>query len=166
MLGDLLTEHHGTIDVATTIRHINPIVQTGNLHVAIYEVASKKMYLAHSAGSSAAGAGAPLLAYERPYMAIDAAQLLEEPRPSRQQQEEEAAAPLPDQPPCESGFNIRGKCVPPGVSPLHWYVNEVVDSEYGWTGPVQTFAVDGGGTAHVLNLTYGNFDIIMTHHFD
>ena len=148
MLGDLLTEHHGRIDVATTISHINPIVQTGNLHVAIYEVAQKKIYLAHSAGSSEAGTGAPLLAFERPYMAIDAAQLLEEARPSREASRE-AAPPQP----CESGFDIRGECVPPGVSPLDWYVNHVVDDKYGWTGPVQTFGVDGGGTAYVLNLT-------------
>jgi hypothetical protein len=38
------------------------------------------------------------------------------------------------------------------VSPLDYYVNNVTDNHYGWSGPTQTFRV-AGTTAHVLNLT-------------
>ncbi len=139
MLGLLLRTYHGNISVETTIRNINPIVQTGSLHVAIYEVERKQMYIAQSAGSSHAP-GAPLKAYERPYMKFDVETLFTLPRPDKSSD------------PCESGFRVRGDCVPVGVSPLDFYVNHVEDDKFQWTGPHQQFAI-GGATAYVLNLT-------------
>eukprot|EP00039_Didymoeca_costata_P003456 m.67819 g.67819 ORF g.67819 m.67819 type:complete len:559 (+) comp11915_c0_seq2:83-1759(+) len=53
---------------------------------------------------------------------------------------------------CDSGYAIRGECVPTGVSPLDYYVNKVTDNKFGWTGPTQTYMLDDV-TVYVLNLT-------------
>ena len=59
-----------------TIRYINPIVQTGNLHVAIYEVEKGIVYISHSVGSKHSG---QKNAYERPYVKIDVTSLFNVP---------------------------------------------------------------------------------------
>ena len=73
-LGEQLRAHHGALTAEVAIRHVNPIVQTGDLHVAIYEVAKRVLYVSFSAGSDAP-AGAPRKAYDRPYIRFDAAAL-------------------------------------------------------------------------------------------
>lgn len=63
---------------------VNPIVQTGSLHVAIYELHTGIVYVAHSAGvhtRAASNNTGPVLAYDRPYIAVNTSQLVAEPRP-------------------------------------------------------------------------------------
>ena len=81
VLGRQLRRYHGNVTAHNTIRYINPIVQTGNLHIAIYEVDRKVMYASFSAGSAAGASGAPRNAYERPYIRFDAAALMAVPPP-------------------------------------------------------------------------------------
>ena len=62
LLGKQIREHghrEGNMTAEATIRYINPIVQTGNLHVAIYEVDRGILYLSHSAGSQHTGPKKP-----------------------------------------------------------------------------------------------------------
>jgi isopenicillin-N N-acyltransferase like protein len=73
-LGEQLRAHYGALTAEVAIRHVNPIVQTGDLHVAIYEVAKRVLYVSFSAGSDAP-VGAPRKAYDRPYIRFDAAAL-------------------------------------------------------------------------------------------
>ena len=70
----IVTQGHadGTLTAEKTIRYVNPIVQTGNLHVAIYEPDNSIFYLSHSIGSKMDG---PKYAYERPYLRLNASYL-------------------------------------------------------------------------------------------
>eukprot|EP00945_MAST-04E_sp_MAST-4E-sp1_P005993 g5993.t1 len=67
---------NGNMTAEATIRYINPIVQTGNLHVAIYEVEKGIVYISHSVGSKHSG---QKNAYERPYVKIDVTSLFNVP---------------------------------------------------------------------------------------
>ena len=82
VLGEQLRRYHGNLSTYNTIRYINPIVQTGNLHIAIYEVEDKVLYASFSASSTAAR-GSPKFAYERPYIRFDAAALMAVKPPSK-----------------------------------------------------------------------------------
>ena len=59
----------GNLTAEGTIRYVNPIVQTGNLHVAIYEPNNAIFYISQSIGSKMEG---PKFAYERPYLRLNA----------------------------------------------------------------------------------------------
>ena len=59
----------GNLTAEGTIRYVNPIVQTGNLHVVIYEPENSIFYLSQSVGSKFNG---PKYAYERPYLKLNA----------------------------------------------------------------------------------------------
>jgi hypothetical protein len=77
-LGEKLRGMHGQISAERAAREVNAPLQTGNLHVAIYEIAAGRMLLAHAAGAAQKEAGGPKFAYERPYMQIDVKALLAE----------------------------------------------------------------------------------------
>ena len=77
-LGEKLRAMHGKISAEAAAREVNAPLQTGNLHVAIYEIAAGRMLLAHAAGAQQKAAGGPKFAYERPYMQIDVRALLAE----------------------------------------------------------------------------------------
>ena len=70
-LGAKLAQYHGKLTAELTIREINPRVQTGNLHVAVYEIEQQTMYVAFSAGAKQRALGGPVFAYERPYARVD-----------------------------------------------------------------------------------------------
>eukprot|EP01043_Picozoa_sp_COSAG02_P033281 COSAG02_NODE_2263_length_9312_cov_3.608054_9_plen_609_part_00 len=59
------------------------------------------------------------------------------------------AAPTP----CPSGYQIRGSCVPPGVSPLDYYVNRVQDVDLPPPRVTQTLSSTGGCALTVVNFT-------------
>eukprot|EP00943_MAST-04B_sp_MAST-4B-sp1_P007997 g7997.t1 len=72
LLGKKILEEgykEGMLTAEKTIRYVNPIVQTGNLHVAIYEPNNAIFYLSQSIGSKMEG---PKFAYERPYLRLNA----------------------------------------------------------------------------------------------
>ena len=69
---------HGSLDVARTIREVVPIVQTGDLHIAIYDLTNMMMYVANAKSKSEAG---PEMAYDRQFIQLNMTNLfLEETR--------------------------------------------------------------------------------------
>jgi len=66
VLGQQLQQYHGRIDEGVVIRNVLPTVQTGNLHIAVYDLTNANMHLAF-ARSSTAPVTEPFLAYERQF---------------------------------------------------------------------------------------------------
>lgn len=62
VLAKQLTFYHGNITATNTIRDIVSIVQTGDLHVAIYDLSRDLLYVANARGDHESG---PLFAYDR-----------------------------------------------------------------------------------------------------
>ena len=54
--------HHGNVTALNTIRDIVSIVQTGDLHVAVYDLSRELLYVANARGDSEQG---PTYAYDR-----------------------------------------------------------------------------------------------------
>ena len=61
-LAKRLMAYHGNITAENTIHYITPIVQTGSLQVAIYDLPNKLLYIANARGDSESGS---FNAYER-----------------------------------------------------------------------------------------------------
>ena len=80
MLAHELNAFYGNITAYNTIHYILPYVQPGSLHVAIYDHALQKMYVANARG---AGESGPLDAYARRYIELDTAALWREAAPQR-----------------------------------------------------------------------------------
>ena len=62
VLGRQLQKYHGQLTPAVTIRDVVPIVQTGDLHIAVYDLTDHVVYVANARGSGESG---PLYAYDR-----------------------------------------------------------------------------------------------------
>ena len=62
VLARQLTKYHGNITAENTIRDITSIVQTGDQHIAIYDLSMGYMYVANA---RKAGAQGPIYAYDR-----------------------------------------------------------------------------------------------------
>jgi isopenicillin-N N-acyltransferase-like protein len=75
VLGAQLQKNYGNINAATTIKDITAIAQTGDLHIAIYDLANM---ILHTANARRDGAGGPALAYDRSFIRIDMAQVFAE----------------------------------------------------------------------------------------
>jgi len=63
-----LAKNYGNITAATTIKDIVPIVQTGDLHIAIYDLTNMVMHVANARRD---GADGPKLAYDRAFVRLD-----------------------------------------------------------------------------------------------
>ena len=70
-----LAKHYGRITPEATILDILPIVETGDLHIAIYDLTDNFMYVANAAGKGEAG---PKLAYQRQFVKIDMSALFDQ----------------------------------------------------------------------------------------
>ncbi|XP_072044139.1 protein dcd1A-like [Amphiura filiformis] len=68
VLARQLTKYHGNITAENTIRDITAIVQTGDLHIAIYDLNMNYMYVANAKKASAKGA---IYAYDRAFVKLD-----------------------------------------------------------------------------------------------
>lgn len=79
MLSHQLNAYHGNISVHNTIRYMLPYVQTGNLHIAIYDHSAMTMHVAFAADSEYKGS--LVNAYQRQYMRLDMASLFSLPPP-------------------------------------------------------------------------------------
>jgi isopenicillin-N N-acyltransferase-like protein len=66
VLGEQLSKYHGSVDEITTVKNILPTVQTGSLHIAIYDLTEQNMHVSFSR-SAAADPSEPFNAYERQY---------------------------------------------------------------------------------------------------
>lgn len=62
VLARQLSHYHGNITALNTIRDIVSIVQTGDLHVAIYDMSHQLLYVANARGDDESG---PDFAYDR-----------------------------------------------------------------------------------------------------
>lgn len=62
VLARQLSHYHGNITAFNTIRDIVSIVQTGDLHIAIYDMSHHLLYVANARGSDESG---PDFAYDR-----------------------------------------------------------------------------------------------------
>ena len=62
VLARQLMKYHGNITAQNTIRDVVSIVQTGDLHIAVYDFYEMKLYVANARGDSESG---PTHAYDR-----------------------------------------------------------------------------------------------------
>jgi isopenicillin-N N-acyltransferase like protein len=63
-----LTQFYGNITAENTIRSITSIVQTGDLHIAIYDLTNMVLHTANARGDGESG---PAMAYDRSFVRID-----------------------------------------------------------------------------------------------
>ena len=62
VLAAQLNKYHGNLTAEITIQEIVPIVQTGDLHIAVYDLTKGLVYISYAKGESESG---PLYAYDR-----------------------------------------------------------------------------------------------------
>ena len=62
VLGRQLTAYHGNITAENTIHNIVSIVQTGDLHIAVYDLPNEILFVSNARADSESG---PLHAYDR-----------------------------------------------------------------------------------------------------
>lgn len=63
-----LSKLRGLLDPATTVKEVVPIVQTGDLHIAIYDLTDAMMYVANARGEGETG---PPMAYDRKFVGLN-----------------------------------------------------------------------------------------------
>lgn len=56
VLANQLKHYHGNLTAEITIRDIVSIVQTGDLHIAVYDLTQQIVYMAYARGESETGA--------------------------------------------------------------------------------------------------------------
>lgn len=66
VLGSQLQKYHGSIDESVTIEHILPTTQTGNLHIAVYDLTDATMHVSFCRKEKA-DPSEPHYAYERQF---------------------------------------------------------------------------------------------------
>lgn len=69
VLGAQINKNHGNITADSTIRDITAITQTGNLHVAIYDLSDNILHVANAKRDSAKSGN--LNAYGRQFVRLD-----------------------------------------------------------------------------------------------
>lgn len=77
MLSDQLQAYYGNITAINTIKYILPYVQTGDVHIAIYDHANDWMYVSYANP----GENGPLNAYERAFFRLDMGEVFGEEAP-------------------------------------------------------------------------------------
>jgi len=81
VLGRQLKAYHGTLTPELTISHITAIVQTGDLHIAVYDLTNMLMWVSYAAPST--DTTGPKYAYDRQFMRLDMKALFSEKPPSQ-----------------------------------------------------------------------------------
>jgi len=75
-LSELLMAGYGEIDAEYLYRYVSPVLQTGSLHVAVYDYVNDQMFISNAAQWIP---GQPQLkGYERPFIQLDMAKILSE----------------------------------------------------------------------------------------
>lgn len=69
-MAEQLQRFHGSIDEVNTIHDMLPTVQTGNLHIAVYDLTEAKMHISFMRPSDE-DTSTPRYAYERQFSRID-----------------------------------------------------------------------------------------------
>ncbi len=62
VLAKQLTTYHGNVTPENTIRNVVSIVQTGDLHIAVYDLSRDMLYVANAKADYETG---PVYAYDR-----------------------------------------------------------------------------------------------------
>ncbi|XP_077988483.1 protein dcd1A-like [Glandiceps talaboti] len=78
VLARQLQKYHGNITPENTIRDIVSIIQSGDEHIAIYDLKNNLMYVANARKDGASG---PKCAYDRQFTRLDMAKLFSEEKP-------------------------------------------------------------------------------------
>lgn len=81
MLSHQLNAFYGNLTVENTIQSITSYVQTGDVHISVYDHAKRHMYVSVAAKDGTPG---PREAYARPFMKVDMDKLFAEPHPTAQ----------------------------------------------------------------------------------
>jgi hypothetical protein len=81
VLGEQLAKFHGELTPERTISDILPTAQTGNLHIAVYDLTEQGLYVGF-ARKSTGDASEPFNAYERPFTHLNMRDIFSEPRPN------------------------------------------------------------------------------------
>lgn len=79
VLGRQLNKYHGTLTPEITINDIVSIVQTGDLHIAVYDLTKKQVYIANAKADYESG---PNMAYDRAFVKLDMTALFDEKPPN------------------------------------------------------------------------------------
>ncbi|KAK6166612.1 hypothetical protein SNE40_023263 [Patella caerulea] len=80
VLAKQILVNYGSLTAETVIRDVVPIVQTGNVQVAVYDLTQNIAYLANARASYETG---PTYAYERTYIKLDMGKLFSERPPTQ-----------------------------------------------------------------------------------
>uniref|UniRef100_A0A7S3G4I9 Acid ceramidase-like protein n=2 Tax=Palpitomonas bilix TaxID=652834 RepID=A0A7S3G4I9_9EUKA len=75
VLANQIKEHHGGINADIAIHNILPVVQTGDLHIAVYDFANDAIFIANARKDAASG---PLNAYDRTFTKLSVSALFGE----------------------------------------------------------------------------------------
>jgi hypothetical protein len=77
----LIEEYYGSLDATTIIRYITSQFQTGDMHIGVFDFASRLGYFSNAAVASANGTA--VSAYDRQFVQLSLAQLFAQQPPSR-----------------------------------------------------------------------------------
>ena len=80
VLARQLKANYGNITAENVIRDVVPIVQTGDLHIALYDLTDQLLYTANARADSESG---PRNAFDRTFVRLDMAKLWAEPAPTQ-----------------------------------------------------------------------------------
>eukprot|EP00118_Oscarella_pearsei_P028851 m.3100 g.3100 ORF g.3100 m.3100 type:complete len:442 (+) comp9050_c0_seq2:79-1404(+) len=72
VLSQQLQKFHGNISADVTVHEILPVVQTGDLHIAVYDLTNMVLYVSNAKGDGEEG---PQFAYDRDFVRLDVASL-------------------------------------------------------------------------------------------
>ena len=81
VLGEQLAKYHGAIDEVVAVRNILPTVQTGDLHIALYDLTDLNLHVSFCR-SEKAPETEPMNAYERQFSRLHMKELFAEPCPA------------------------------------------------------------------------------------
>lgn len=81
VLGTQLQKYHGSIDESVTVHNILPTVQTGNLHIAVYDLTQQNMHVSFCRGEKA-DPSEPHYAYERQFTRLHMKEIFEQQPPT------------------------------------------------------------------------------------
>jgi isopenicillin-N N-acyltransferase-like protein len=80
VLSAQLQKNYGNLDAAYYISNVLPIVQTGDVHAAVFDLTGQFMYVSYEA-TNASSVPLPFNAYDRQFTRLDLNALFAEPPP-------------------------------------------------------------------------------------
>ena len=81
-LGEYLQKYHGNLEANNVIGNILPSVQTGDLHIALYDLTNSYMWLSFARRPEGADETEPQMAYDRQFTKLDMKAVFAVPKPA------------------------------------------------------------------------------------